>query len=53
LAGKPGGHARAYRARGLVLLVVISHIRADHVLDLVPMSAELGRSRLKAEGPAL
>jgi ribonuclease BN (tRNA processing enzyme) len=51
----PGALERLWREQLLAELdaVVISHMHADHVLDLLPMSGELGRSKLKADGPAL
>jgi ribonuclease BN (tRNA processing enzyme) len=51
----PGALERLWRERLLaeVDAVVISHMHADHVLDLLLMSGELASSKLKAGGPAL
>jgi ribonuclease BN (tRNA processing enzyme) len=51
----PGALERLWREHLLAELdaIVISHMHADHILDLLPMSGELGASKLKAGGPAL
>jgi ribonuclease BN (tRNA processing enzyme) len=51
----PGALERLWRERLLAELdaIVISHMHADHILDLLPMSGELGCGELKAGGPAL
>jgi ribonuclease BN (tRNA processing enzyme) len=51
----PGALERLWREHLLAVLdaVVISHMHADHILDLLLMSGELGRGKLRAERPAL
>jgi ribonuclease BN (tRNA processing enzyme) len=51
----PGALERLWREHLLAEIgaVVISHMHADHVLDLVPMSGEVGRSKLMARRPEL
>jgi ribonuclease BN (tRNA processing enzyme) len=51
----PGALERLWREHLLADIdaIVISHMHADHVLDLLLMAGEVGRSKLKAQRPAL